>query len=127
MIHWDLGKKCKLDHTKKWYLHNPESIVENETYKHFWKLDIQTDHLILARIPYQIIIQKKKRICLIVDFEVPANHTVKMNVSEKKDKYQDLARELKKLWNIKVTVIPIATGVFGTVTKDFYRDCRTWK
>ena len=28
----------------------------------------------------------------------------------------DLARELKKLWNIKVTIIPIVTGAFGTVT-----------
>ena len=34
-----------------------------------------------------------------------------------RDKYQDLARELKKQWNMKVTVIPIVIGVFGTVTK----------
>ena len=30
--------------------------------------------------------------------------------------YQDLARDLKKLWNMKVSVIPIVIGVFGTVT-----------
>ena len=29
----------------------------------------------------------------------------------------DLARELKKLWNMKVTIIPIVIGAFGTVTK----------
>ena len=31
----------------------------------------------------------------------------------------DLARELKtnKLWNIKVTVIPIVIGALGTITK----------
>ena len=34
-----------------------------------------------------------------------------------KDKYQDLARELKKLWNLKVTVIPIVIGAVGTATK----------
>ncbi len=33
-----------------------------------------------------------------------------------KDKYLDLARELKKLWNMKVTIIPIVIGAFGTVT-----------
>ena len=27
----------------------------------------------------------------------------------------DLARELKKLWNMKVTVMPIVTGALGTV------------
>ena len=29
----------------------------------------------------------------------------------------DLARELKKLWNIKVMIIPIVIGALGTVTK----------
>ena len=29
----------------------------------------------------------------------------------------DLARELKKLWNMKVTTIPIVIGALGTVTK----------
>ena len=31
--------------------------------------------------------------------------------------YLDLVRELKKLWNKKVTIIPIVIGAFGTVTK----------
>ena len=39
----------------------------------------------------------------------------------KSDKYLDLARELKKLWNMKVTIIPIVIGAFGTVTKGLLR------
>ena len=31
--------------------------------------------------------------------------------------YLDFARELKKLWNMKVTIIPIVIGSFGTVPK----------
>ena len=27
------------------------------------------------------------------------------------------ARELKKLWNMKVTIVPIVLGAFGTITK----------
>ena len=42
---------------------------------------------------------------------------VKMNESEKKDKYLDLAREPKTLRNIKVTVILIVIGARGTITK----------
>ena len=61
--------------------------------------------------------QKKKKICKIVDFAVPADHRIKPKECEKKDKYLDLARELKKLWNMKVTIIPIVIGAFGTVTK----------
>ena len=55
--------------------------------------------------------------CKIVDFAVPADHRIKLKECEKKDKYPDLARELKKLWNMKVTIISIVIGAFATVTK----------
>ena len=53
----------------------------------------------------------------IVDFAVPANHKVKLKESEKKNKYLDLARELKKLWNMKVIFISIIIGALGTVNE----------
>ena len=53
-----------------------------------------------------------------MDFAILADHRMKLKESEKKDKYLDLARELKKkLWNIKATFIPIVIGAHGTVTK----------
>ena len=61
--------------------------------------------------------QQKKKIRKIVDFAIPADHRIKLKECEKKDKYRDLDRELKKLWNMKVTIIPIVIGAFGTVTK----------
>ena len=36
------------------------------------------------------------RICKIVDFAVSADHRIKLKKCEKKDKYLDLMRELKK-------------------------------
>ena len=60
---------------------------------------------------------KKKRTCKITDFAVPADHRIKLKEFKKKDKYLDLARELKKPWNMQVTIIPIEIGAFGTVTK----------
>ena len=41
----------------------------------------------------------------------------KINNNNNSDNYLDLARELKKLWNMQVTIIPIVIGDFGTVTK----------
>ena len=52
-----------------------------------------------------------------MDFTVPADHTIKQKLWEKKDKYFDLARVMKKLWKVKATIIPIVIGAFGTVTK----------
>ena len=34
--------------------------------------------------------------CKIVDFAIPADHRIKLKECEKRDKYLDLARELKK-------------------------------
>ena len=42
---------------------------------------------------------------------------INLKENEKKDKYLDLARELKKLWNTKVTIMPIVIGALGTITK----------
>ena len=39
------------------------------------------------------------------------------NNADNNNKYLDLARELKKLWKMKVAIIPIVIGVFGIVTK----------
>ena len=51
-----------------------------------------------------------------MDVAVPANPRVKLKEGEKKEKYLDLARELKKLWNMKVTLIPVVIAL-GTVTE----------
>ena len=52
-----------------------------------------------------------------MDFAVPADHKIKLKECEKRDKYLYQARELKKLWNMKVTILSIVTGAFGTITK----------
>ena len=77
-------------------MHNPAPVLENDSHKLLWNFNIQTDHLIPARRPDLIIINKKKRTCKIVDFAVPVDHRIKLKECEKKDKYLDLARELKK-------------------------------
>ena len=97
-------------------MHNPAPVLENGTHKLPWDFNIQTDHLIPARRPDLIIINKKERIFKIVDFAVPADHRINLKESEKKDKYLDLARKMKKLWNMKVTV-PTVIGALGKITK----------
>ena len=112
-------KKFKFDHINKWYMHNPAPFLENARHKLLWDFNIQTYHLIPTSRPDLIIInnKKKKRTCKIVDLPVPADHRIRLKECEKRDKYLDLAKELKKLWNMQVTIIPIVIGEFRTVTK----------
>ena len=66
-------------------MHNPAPVPENATHKLLWDFNIQMDHLIPARRPGLIIINKKKRTCKIVDFAVPADPRIKLKECEKKD------------------------------------------
>ena len=88
-------------------MYNQAFVLENDTQKLLWDLDLQTDHLITARRPDLIIINKKA---------VPTDRRINLKECEKRDKYLDPARESKKPWNRKVTIIQIVIGAFGTVT-----------
>ena len=79
-------------------MHNPAPVLENDSHKLLWDFNIQTDHLIPARKPDIIIINNKKKEnlqnCRLCCPGGPQESEKKEN--EKKDKYLDLARELKK-------------------------------
>ena len=87
-------------------MHNPESVLENETHKILCDFQIQTDHLISARRPDLMIINKKKN-----------NLRNRGLCCPDCSQYLDLTRQLKKLWNMKVTIIPIVIGALSTVTQ----------
>ena len=88
-------------------MHNPAAVLENDTQTPMglWQSD-GSPKLGQTTKPYSNQ-QQKKITCKIVDFAVLADHRIKLKESEKKDKYLDLDRELKKLWNMKMTIIPI--------------------
>jgi len=50
---------------------------------------------------------------LLIDIAVPAYATVEEKKQEKMDRYQDLARELKRLWKVETKVIPIVVELWG--------------
>ena len=119
MIHWELCKRSKLDHTTKWYMHKPESIPKKWDTKIPWDFEIQMDHLIPVRRPNPVLInKKKKRNCYFVDFAVSADHRMKIKQNKKINKYLGRNRELKKQWNMKVTVVLIAFGALWTTSKN---------
>ena len=73
-------------------MYKPESIPENEVHRILWTFKIQADHLIVARRPDLVIINKKKRTSSMVNFAVSGDHRVKIKENEKRDKHLDLAK-----------------------------------
>ena len=72
-------------------MHNQESVLKNETYNVPWDFEIQTDHLISAR---HVIVNNTREKENLPNSGIccPAKERKK----KKRDKYLDLARELKK-------------------------------
>ena len=95
----------------------PRICVENDTHKLLRDFEIQTDYQISSRRPDLIIINKKERTCRIENFAVPVDHEIKFKGWKKRDKYFEVARDLKKLWNIKVTIILILISALRTESK----------
>ena len=114
-----LARECNFESGDKWYEHEPESVLENEEYKILWDFSIQTDHVIEARRPDLVVVDKKYRSCEIIDFAVPGDSRIEGKEEDKTEKYQDLGRELQKIWNVKVKIIPLVVGSLGAIPKQF--------
>ena len=121
IVHWKLARKCNFEAGDKWHEQEPESVLENEDYKILWDFSIQTDHVIEARRPDLVTVDKKERIGKVIDFAVPRDSRIEEKDKVKIEKYQDLGRELQKIWNVKVKIIPLVVGSLGAIAKQFGR------
>ena len=64
-----------------------------------------------------VVVDKKERICKIIDFAIPGNSRFEDKQKDNKEKYQDLGRELQKIWNVKVKIIPLVVGPLDAIPK----------
>ena len=56
---------------------------------------------------------------MLIDFAISVDRNVIKNEAEKILKYKDLTIEIQRMWNVKTKVIPVITGVTGTISKSF--------
>ena len=89
MILWEFCKKLKFDFANKWFMHNPESIQENETHKLLFLRRNGSPNFGQTTSPSDSY--KEKKIYRILDFAVPVDHRVKLKENGKRDKCLDLA------------------------------------
>ena len=84
-----------------------------------WHFSIQTDHVIEARRLDLVVVDKKERSYKIIDFAVPGDSRIEEKEKDKIEKYQDLGRELQKIWNVKFKIIPLVVGSLVAILKQF--------
>ena len=113
--HWRLCQIYNLPHSNNWYEHLAETVIETPQVKILWDFNIQTDKVIDARRPDIVVTNKDKRESWIVDIAIPGDLRVREKEIEKREKYQDLAIKIRRLWKTSVKVVPIVVGALGTI------------
>ena len=104
-----------LSKNERWYDHVPESVLENDDYKLLWDFSVRTDYEIGARRSDMMIIDKSDRSCQIIDVAIPEDGRVREKEDEKIEKFQDLAREVRRMWGVRSKVIPVVEGALESV------------
>ena len=61
VVHWKLSEKYHLEKKDKWYEHALDSVSENNEVKLLWDVNIQCDHVIEARRPDIVVVNKQER------------------------------------------------------------------
>ena len=94
--------------------------MEGDDVSLIWDINIQCDNVVEASRPNLYLVDKKEKSCVITDVAIPGDCRIREKEIEKIEKYQNLKRELKKLWSLKkVEVVPVIVGALGCISKGF--------
>ena len=124
-VHWNLCKKYQIPGSNKWYEHQPPPVTENENAKLLWNYSIRTDRVIPAHPPDLTLVDKTINKVSLIDVAVPWDlraEQKEQGKEKKRDKYQDLRIELRRLWDKPVEIVPIIIGALGTIPKSLKRN-----
>ena len=87
--------------------------------KVLWGFNVQCCNVMETSGPDIILIDKKERKGKIIDIVVPVDVRVRVKERQKMIKYQDLKKEIGRLWKLKmVDIVPAVIGDRVSVTKE---------
>ena len=90
-------KKLGFNKARLRYEHEPESVIENENFKILWDFTIQCDHMIKARKPEIMVVDKVKKETMIIDMAIPGDTRVCDKEQEKIKKCSLLKDKIARL------------------------------
>ena len=118
-IHHTIIKAFGISCSDNWFTHSPKDVILQKDVEVVYDQVIQTSKPIGANRPDLIVKDIANKRALIIDISCPNDINVGRKEKEKIAKYQPLGAELRKLWGVECTVVPVVIGGLGAVTKDF--------
>ena len=119
IIHQKLAEGAELIEGKSsYYKYALANVLENENFKLYWNRSILTDKTISFNRPDITFMNKKTKNTFLIDTTVPNTHNLAKTITDKQNKYQELANEICAMWKQKaVQVVPIVISYTGVIPK----------
>ena len=123
IIHQKLAEAAELIEDKSpYYKYKPSNVLENENFKPYWNRSVLTDKTVPFNRPDITFMNKKTKNNFLIDIAVPNTQNIAKIITDKQNKYQELANELCAMWKQKAAqVIPIVMSSTGVIPKSLSR------
>ena len=120
VIHQKLAEVAELIEDKSpYYKYTPANVLENDSFKLYWNHSVITDKTIPANRPDITFMNKKiTKTIYLIDIALPNTHNLALTITEKQNKYQELANEICAMWKQSAAQgVPIVTPSTGVIPK----------
>jgi hypothetical protein len=119
VIHQKLAEAAELiEDRSPYYKYTPASVLENENFKLYWNRSIITDKTIPSHRSDITLMNKTTKNTFLIDIAVPNTHNLTKIITEKQEKYRELANEISAIWKQKTAqVISIVISSTGIIPK----------
>ena len=107
-----------IDDKSPCYKYTPANVMENENFKLCWNRSILTDKTVPFNRPDITFMNKKTKNTFLIDTAVPNTNNLAKAITDKQNKYQELANEICAMWKQKAAqVIRITISSTGVIPK----------
>jgi hypothetical protein len=119
IIHQKLAEVAdSIEEKSPYYKYTPANVLENDNFKLYWNRSILTDKTIPFNRPDITFINKKTKNTFLTDIAVPNTHNLAKTISDKQNKYHELANEICPMWKQNTAqVIPLVISSTGVTPK----------
>jgi hypothetical protein len=119
VIHQKLAEAAELIEDKStYYRYTPANVLENDNFKLYWNRSIITDKTVPANRPDITLMNKKTKKTFLTDIAVPNTHNLAKTITDKQNKYHELANEMCAMWKKNAAqVIPIVISSTAVIPK----------
>jgi len=123
-VYWELCRQYEIGCSERWFEEVPDTVRRSEDgqFEIWWDRPIETTVKLDHNRPDVILINRRDKEWLIVEFSVPWDKNVLLKEEEKIQRYIPLAKEIRKVHGVSTKIIPIILGSLGTVTRELKAD-----